>query len=83
MAGLARRAEKVEALAKKLGSEKGKLHAFKCDMRNKDDIEATFKKIITHLGPIHILVNNAGLSLRGSLITGNPDNWKTVFGKQT
>lgn len=80
VAGLARRIEKVEALSKKLSSEKGKVHAFKCDMTNENDIVNAVKLVSTKLGPIHILVNNAGLSQRASLLKGETTAWKTVLG---
>lgn len=82
VAGLARRAEKVEEIAKKLAGEKGQLHAFKCDLTKEEEIISAIKEIISKLGPVHVLVNNAGLSLYGSLINGDTKNWKTILGKQ-
>lgn len=79
VAGLARRVDKVEAIAKKLSGEKGKLHAFKCDMTKEQDITSTFNEIIKKLGNVHILINNAGLSLATDLINGDTDKWKTVI----
>lgn len=77
---MARRIEKVEALSKKLASEKGKVHAFKCDMTNENDIVNVVKLVSTKLGPIHILINNAGLSQKASLLKGETSAWKTVLG---
>lgn len=82
MAGLARRVEKVEETAKELAGEKGQLHAFKCDMTKEEEIVSVIREIISKLGPVHVLVNNAGLSLFGSLINGDTKNWRTMLGKQ-
>ncbi|KAJ3651609.1 hypothetical protein Zmor_017638 [Zophobas morio] len=40
--GLARRSQLVEEQAKKLSNKKGKLHAFKCDVRKEEDILRAF-----------------------------------------
>lgn len=82
VAGLARRVEKVEETAKELAGEKGQLHAFKCDMTKEEEIVSVIREIISKLGPVHVLVNNAGLSLFGSLINGDTKNWRTMLGKQ-
>ncbi|KAL1513591.1 hypothetical protein ABEB36_002985 [Hypothenemus hampei] len=79
VAGLARRTEKVEELSKNLSGKKGKLHAFKCDLTKEEDIVSVFEEIKNKLGPINILVNNAGLSQKGSLIDGDTKAWKTVL----
>lgn len=71
----------IESHAQKLAGAKGKLIAFKCDMTKEDEIVSTFKQIVAKLGPISVLVNNAGLSHTGSLITGDPKSWKTILGK--
>lgn len=59
--GLARRAEKIEELAKQLGETPGKIYAHKCDVSNLQSIKDTFKWIEENLGVIHILINNAGV----------------------
>ncbi|KAH1015303.1 farnesol dehydrogenase isoform X3 [Dendroctonus ponderosae] len=79
VAGLARRSENVEKIAQKLTGQKGKLYAFKCDMTVEAEVIATIKQIIAKLGPISILINNAGLSLNTSLLGGDTKKWKTVL----
>ncbi|XP_048520623.1 farnesol dehydrogenase-like isoform X2 [Dendroctonus ponderosae] len=79
VAGLGRRVEAIEALAQKLAGAKGKLIAFECDITKEDEIVSTFEQIISKLGPISVLINNAGLSQRGSLINGDPKSWKTIL----
>jgi len=79
---LARRAEKVEEMSRELQGEKGKVYAFKCDVTKEEEIVSTIKEVISKLGPVHVLVNNAGMSVYGSLINGDPKNWKTILGKE-
>ncbi|ERL93066.1 hypothetical protein D910_10368, partial [Dendroctonus ponderosae] len=79
VAGIARRAHRVVATAGKLKNEPGKLHAYKCDLTVEDEIISTFKEIISDLGDIHILVNNAGLMLHTDLINGETAKWKKCF----
>ena len=80
MIGLARRSELVEEHAKKLSGKKGKLHAFKCDLRNEEDILKAFDWTTKNLGPVHILINNAGVGSAGRYLSdGKTEDWKTIF----
>lgn len=77
--GLARRHEKVEDLSKKLNSEKGKLYAIKADMTKEEDILQAFKWVKENLGPVHVLVNNAGGAQLTTLVDGDAAVWKSTF----
>ncbi|XP_060525371.1 farnesol dehydrogenase-like [Cylas formicarius] len=79
VAGLARRKDRVEELAKQLSGEKGKLVAVQADLTKEQDIIAAFEYVLKNLGPVSILVNNAGLSKFSSLIDGETEIWKTVL----
>ncbi|KAL1501240.1 hypothetical protein ABEB36_006603 [Hypothenemus hampei] len=74
--GLARRIEKVQELAKE--NTKGKIYAIKCDITNEQDVIRAFQEI-EKLGPIHILINNAGKIANTTLYNGNVDEWKKVL----
>lgn len=58
----------MEELSKILEGKTGKLHAVKCDVSNKDDVIKTFKWIKDNLGPVSILINNAGLYKHGTIM---------------
>ncbi|KAJ3618449.1 hypothetical protein MTP99_006443 [Tenebrio molitor] len=60
--GTARRSELVEEHSKQLSEKKGKLHGIKADFTKEEDILKTFAWTTKNLGPVHILVNNAGRS---------------------
>lgn len=77
--GLARRKEKVEELAGTLQNKSGNLHAFKADVTKEGDVLEAFNWIKKHLGPIHILVNNAGLGRPTTLLEGTTEDFRTVF----
>ncbi|BES99131.1 dehydrogenase reductase SDR family member 11-like [Nesidiocoris tenuis] len=62
VAGLARRIDRVEELAKSLVGKKGKLLPIKCDVSSQDDVKKAFATAEKTLGPISVLVNNAGVS---------------------
>ncbi|CAH1371963.1 unnamed protein product [Tenebrio molitor] len=79
VAGFARRSERVEELSKKLQGKKGKLYAVKVDMTKEDDILKGFKWVTEKLGPVHILVNNAGLIQQTNLTEGDTEKWKRIF----
>ncbi|CAG9856728.1 unnamed protein product [Phyllotreta striolata] len=77
--GIARRKEKVENLAKTLSDKKGKLVAFKADISKTEEIEAAFAWIAQNVGPVAILINNAGIHFRDSLIDGNVEAWRKTI----
>jgi len=67
--GLARRVERVEELKSKIPATcAGKLHAFKCDLQQEEDVRAAFKWIEETLGGIDVLVNNAGIITQANLV---------------
>lgn len=77
--GLARRKEKIEELAKSLEGKPGKLYALKADITKEEDILEAFKWVKANLGPVYILINNAGIARPSNLIDGSTAAWKEVF----
>ncbi|EFA05382.1 farnesol dehydrogenase [Tribolium castaneum] len=77
--GIARRVELVQELAQELGDRKGKLHAYKADVSKEDDILKAFKWIEENLGPVHILINNAGVAKETTLVDGDTEAWRNVL----
>lgn len=58
--GLDIKLERIEAVAKELSSESGKVYARHCDVTNSSSVLEAFKWIEDQFGSIQILVNNAG-----------------------
>lgn len=77
--GLARRIERVEELAKKLANKPGKLHAFKADMTKEENILDAFQWTKKNIGPVSILVNNAGVAKPATLTEGETHLWKAIY----
>ncbi|KAJ8916021.1 hypothetical protein NQ315_010889, partial [Exocentrus adspersus] len=79
VAALARRKDRLDALAQKLSNKKGKLYPIKTDVSKEEDILNAFKWVKENLGPVHILVNNAGILRFELLSEGSTQNWKDIF----
>lgn len=79
MVGFARRKELIEDHAQQLKSEKGELHALKVDMTKEDEIIEAFRWVEDNLGPVHILVNNAGTTDFTTLIDGDSSKWRNMI----
>ncbi|GLV36765.1 Antennal dehydrogenase [Carabus blaptoides fortunei] len=77
--GLARRVEMIQEIADQLIDKSGKLYARKCDVTIPEEIILNFKWIKDTLGPVHILINNAGYIKAESILEGNPSTWKTIM----
>ncbi|KAJ3651599.1 hypothetical protein Zmor_017628 [Zophobas morio] len=77
--GVARRSEIVEERAKKLTSKKGKLHAVKADFTKEDEILGIFEWTTKNLGPVHILINNAGKASFTNLTEGPTEEWRKIW----
>ncbi|KAL3271511.1 hypothetical protein HHI36_021991 [Cryptolaemus montrouzieri] len=57
----------------------GKLYGIKCDITKEEDIIKSFKWITDNMGPVHILINNAGLIRPTNLTEGSTEEWRKVF----
>ncbi|XP_023018419.1 farnesol dehydrogenase [Leptinotarsa decemlineata] len=77
--GLARRKDRLEDLSKLVSDKPGKLYSIQTDISNEDDILKAFEWTKRNLGPVHILVNNAGTNVTGSLLDGSTENWNKIF----
>ncbi|XP_018325332.1 farnesol dehydrogenase-like isoform X2 [Agrilus planipennis] len=79
VAGFARRKEGVEEFAKGLQRTNGKLYGVKVDVSKEKEIIEGFNWVKKNLGPVHILINNAGIIRNNTLIDGNFEQWKEIF----
>ncbi len=69
----------AEALAKSLTETKGvRCRAYKADVASAEAMQAAVKQVITELGPITILVNNAGITRDKSFLKMTKDMWDDV-----
>jgi NAD(P)-dependent dehydrogenase (short-subunit alcohol dehydrogenase family) len=56
----ARRQDRLEELAARLRAAGAEAHAFGCDVASSEDVERLAADVAARLGPVEVLVNNAG-----------------------
>lgn len=56
----------------------GKLYAKKCDITQEDQIVETFAWIKNNIGPVNIIINNAGFIYRQTIIDGSFETWQQI-----
>nr|BAN20118.1 hypothetical protein [Riptortus pedestris] len=81
VAALARRADRLQALEREVkeSGARGLVKGYTCDVTSESDVDAVFKKIEKDLGPVHILVNNAGVSPQANLTDMDLANAKVMI----
>ena len=60
------------------GKALGAVEAVACDMGEIDQIETLFAKVVEH-GPLHALVNNAGVAMPGDFLDYDLESWERVI----
>ena len=65
---LARNAEALDDLVAEIRAAGGQAHAFTCDVTDSTSVEHTVKDILGRFGHVDYLVNNAGRSIRRSVM---------------
>ncbi len=75
----ARRIELVEALAGEIAAEGGQAMALRLDVADAHAIAPAFAEIETALGPLSILVNNAGVGGEGLAMDLSIEDWDRTF----
>lgn len=75
----ARNLDKLHEAAAAIGADGGEAVVTTIDLASLESIQETIKKIITEVGPIHILVNNAGVTKDGLSMRMKPEDWNTVI----
>ncbi len=65
---LARNADALDDLVAEIRAKGGQAHAFTCDVTDSTSVEHTVKDILGRFGHVDYLVNNAGRSIRRSVV---------------
>ncbi len=76
---VARREERLQALAEDIRQHGGQAETYPMDVRNVSDIPALFEEIARRQGPVRLLVNNAGLGHAASLLEGDTEAWRDML----
>jgi len=75
----ARRQERLEALARELGTAGAEVVVVPTDMRDEPAIRRLFETARNRLGGVDVLVNNAGLGLAAPIVGGATESWRTML----
>ena len=65
--------------AAKAFSERTGISTYKCDVGDYEAVQAMIAQIESDLGPVEVLVNNAGITRDGTLHKMSPDRWDAVI----
>jgi NAD(P)-dependent dehydrogenase (short-subunit alcohol dehydrogenase family) len=76
---MARRVERLAALQADIEAAGGRCAVAALDVEEPDAIAPAFEAIEAALGPIHGLVNNAGMNREGAALSVRPEDFEAVF----
>ena len=76
---LARRLERLEALGEEIRAAGRRALAVRCDVTSEESCRNAVEKVVEVYGRIDILLNNAGVAVRGGVETLNDEEWDRSF----
>ncbi|MEU2502346.1 MULTISPECIES: SDR family NAD(P)-dependent oxidoreductase [Streptomyces] len=76
---VARRKDRLQALADEIAEVGGTALAVEADITDRDQAEAAVRQTVERFGRLDILVNNAGLMLLGPVVGADPQEWERMI----
>ncbi|MGO4155570.1 SDR family NAD(P)-dependent oxidoreductase [Cupriavidus sp. YAF13] len=76
---VARRQDRLDALAAQVEEAGGTALAVPADITERAQAEAAVQTVVDRFGRLDILVNNAGLMLLGPIVGANPEEWERMI----
>lgn len=76
---LARRIDKLAKVKAKIEEAGGKCIAIPCDITIESQVKEAIEEVIKHYGKIDILLNNAGVAVRGGVDSMTEEEWDMAF----
>ena len=75
----ASRADAAEEVVSEIGAGGGKAEAFQADVSDPDQVEDLFARVGAALGPVTVLVNNAGITADNLVLRMSPEEFDRVI----
>jgi len=72
---LARREDKLQVLAEELKQYGVDVFTHRCDVTDEDSVKTAVEAVFDHFGKIDILLNNAGVAVRGGVHNMSVEDW--------
>jgi 3-oxoacyl-[acyl-carrier protein] reductase len=69
----------AEAVAGEIARAGGMAVAMRADISRREEVETLFKRVVAELGPVSVLVNNAGITRDTLLLRLSEDDWDAVL----
>jgi NADP-dependent 3-hydroxy acid dehydrogenase YdfG len=79
VAAVARRADRLEELVRRIEATGGRAAAFAADVAREPEAKKVVASVLAHYGRIDILVNGAGIVRPGSVETADPAHWRETI----
>ena len=79
VAVLARRAEKINGVKEEIEKLGRKSIAVACDVTNEESVKVAIQTVLDTFGHIDILMNNAGVAVRGGVDSMTEEDWDKSF----
>jgi NAD(P)-dependent dehydrogenase (short-subunit alcohol dehydrogenase family) len=76
---VARNLERLNVVARRISDNGGRAKGYETDVRSRDDVNAMVRRVHDDLGPIDILINNAGISNHAPAVETKPEEWLDTF----
>ena len=76
----ARNPKEIERAIEQLSFEGAKVHGYVCDVSKRDQVEETIRRVEAEVGPIEVLVNNAGVITLGPVETMTVEDFEREMG---
>jgi NAD(P)-dependent dehydrogenase (short-subunit alcohol dehydrogenase family) len=75
----ARTSEEISDIRNEIISNGGKAYATPCDVSNASEVTALATDVLAELGPVSILVNNAGITSSAKFVETTDEMWRDTF----